>query len=329
MSNYRILSFDGGGIRGTLSAALLTRLNQHHQISGFLSQVELLAGTSTGGIIALALAHGLSPEDILHFYKQESQHIFARQGLMKIPLVGPLFNIFWAKYHNDKLRERLTTIFGANTRLADLKKKVVIASFNLNTEVKDPYLNHTYRAWKPKFFHNFEILGETDGDQRVVDVAMRTSAAPTYFPSFGQYIDGGVVVNNPSLAALLQILYNPKNKQRDLRANMPTSPDDIALLSIGTGKFGQTVDKTNLNWGKLPWAPVFPDLNLTTLTRYVSWQCEVLLGERYWRVNPLLDSDIQLDDANEIPTLLKSIETQPVQNLLNKSVTWIRKHYLT
>ena len=77
------------------------------------------------------------------------------------------------------------------------------------------------RHWKPKFFHNLERGGSKDGGELVVDVALRTSAAPTYFPSYQGYVDGGVVANNPTMAALAQALDTDIEAEVDRYIVMP------------------------------------------------------------------------------------------------------------
>ncbi len=76
MSKYRILSLDGGGIKGIITASLLHRLNTDPRTAGFLDRVDLIAGTSTGGLLALAIAHGLTPAEMRDIYAKEGAFIF-------------------------------------------------------------------------------------------------------------------------------------------------------------------------------------------------------------------------------------------------------------
>src|SRR5204863_10222735 len=103
-----------------------------------------------------------------------------------------------ADYHISNLESVLKETFG-NKKLKDLQKKVLIAAFNLDREVK--IAGQKVRAWGPKIFHNFSG-GDSDGDELVYKVGCRTSAAPTYFETYGTYIDGGVFADNPSICAL-------------------------------------------------------------------------------------------------------------------------------
>jgi patatin-like phospholipase/acyl hydrolase len=322
MANYRILSFDGGGIRGVLTAGILKELNEFQEISGFLSKVDLFAGTSTGGLIALGLANGIKPEEILDFYITHGPPIFSRPWWREIPGLSFLMDALVAKYKNETLKETLTNIFGGHLRLKDLRKKVLIVTFLMDNEKKTEF-----RTWKPKFFHNYEITGDNDGEEKVVDVAMRTAAAPTYFPSYGKYIDGGVVANNPALSALLQAIYIPKEDFRDHRKKKPKELGDIALLSFGTGKAEQFREGRNLNWGWARWAKTFPELNLSTLVRMVSWECERLIGPQYHRINPLLPEVIEMDKAEKIPFLVELIQKEHVQLDIIKAKHFIEEYF--
>ncbi|HZI32432.1 MAG TPA: patatin-like phospholipase family protein, partial [Candidatus Binatia bacterium] len=190
---YRIISFDGGGIRGLVTLAMLKRLEA--QVPNLIANADMLAGTSTGGIIALGLAAGKSVDDLISLYRDNGKDIFDDSWLDDLRDLG---GISGADYDQKNLGKILKRIF-QNTKLKDLSKRVLIPSFDLDNEAKDA----SKRTWSPKFFHNFPGK-DTDGNELVVDVALDTSAAPTYFPSHNGYIDGGVVANNPSLAAVAQ-----------------------------------------------------------------------------------------------------------------------------
>ena len=195
MSNntYNILSLDGGGLRGLITSSLLDRLAERYPT--LLSNLDLVVGTSTGGILALALAKDLPPSTISKMYLQYGSDIFARPLSRRI---GSLFNLTKAKYDNAPLAKVLDKVFG-DAHLGELPKKVAITTFDLDNRAE------TERCWSPKIFHNF--VGEgSDGYRKVVDVALYTSAAPSFFPSSDGYIDGGVVANNPSVVALAQAL---------------------------------------------------------------------------------------------------------------------------
>jgi patatin-like phospholipase/acyl hydrolase len=176
-----------------LSLVLLERIEK--TVPGWLDKVDLLAGTSTGGIIALGLAHSVPLADIRALYEQKGRDIFDDSWLDNLKDLG---NVAGAQYGNKALSRELRRIFG-ETRLKDLRKRVLIPAFDLDNENPDA----SRRAWSPKFFHNFPGP-DSDGDRLAYKVALYTSAAPTFFPAVDGYIDGGVFANNPSMAALAQ-----------------------------------------------------------------------------------------------------------------------------
>ncbi len=200
--NYRILSLDGGGIRGALAAQILSRLNEERP--EFLGSVDMFAGTSTGAILAVTLAMGLGPEEILSLYRNDGPKIFRPKFRSRIPWLGMLF---FAKYATKARYDALYRIIG-DRALGDLHKSVLISTFLLNDENDPKPKPATSRKsrWKAKFFHNLEPA-EGGSDYRglkAVDVVMRSSAAPLYFPIYQNYVDAGVVANNPSVCALAQ-----------------------------------------------------------------------------------------------------------------------------
>jgi uncharacterized protein len=281
MTKYRILSFDGGGIRGLVTTVLLERLTR--EVPALITKADLLAGTSTGGIIALGLAFGKSPTDLRQLYYQNGEAIFDDSFVRDIRDLGGLAG---AKYDNDNLKALLSNVFGTS-ELRDLAKKVLIPSFDLDNQNRDD----RQRRWAPKFFHNFE--GEdSDGQLGVLDVALYTSAAPTYFPSYGGYIDGGVVANNPSMAALAQT--------QDPRALITDRPQlsEISLLSVGTGTSLYYIKGQRLDWGELEWAKPIVTLMLEANMGVADYQCRQVMGEQYHRLAPIFDpgTTINLDD---------------------------------
>ena len=195
---YNVLALDGGGLRGLITATIIERIEA--AVPGFLANVDLVAGTSTGGILALALAKGLTPYNIMRMYLDHGAEIFHRSLGRKI---GGLFGITCAKYDNKNLAKVLRGVFGGD-KLKDLKKKVAVTAFKLD----DPdafTLDNTssHPTWNPKVFHNYPG-DDSDGEESALDVAMRTSAAPTYFPTSDGYVDGGTVANNPSMVGVSQ-----------------------------------------------------------------------------------------------------------------------------
>ena len=281
---YRILTLDGGGIRGVLTITLLKRLEEVHP--DFLKNVDLVAGTSTGGILALAIAAGKTLTQALNLYKERGEWVFYDTPFDDLKDMG---NAFGAEYSNTGLSQALSEEFGSLT-LGELQKKVLIVSFDLDNNAVEATVT---RSWKPKIFQNYPGKG-SDAGEKVVDVALRTSAAPTYFPVYQGYIDGGVVANNPSMCALAQALDKGTAKQR-LR--------EIALLSVGTGGFPKFLTTQDADWGWTQWARPLVDIMLEGSLEVAHYQCKSILGKRYHRIAARLNKPVGLDSLESIPEL--------------------------
>jgi patatin-like phospholipase/acyl hydrolase len=304
MGYFNILSLDGGGIRGLLSCKLLERLERLYP--GYLEKVNLFAGTSTGGILALGLAAGLSPAEIGDLYQKDGIRIFSKNIWDKI---GDIDRLYHPDYKNSALEEALNAKFG-DLRLGDLKKKVLISSFRLDS---GSVTKMGVRSWKPKFFQNFDD-DPSDCDQKVVDVALRTSAAPTYFPVYQGFADGGLVANNPSMCAVAQALDKNTGKQKLGR---------ITVLSIGTGVLPKYVSGFNEDWGYLQWAPHLITILIDGVSGVADYQCKQILGPRYLRLDVLFDRDISLDNVDEMPYLVQLADREEIE----ETKKWFSKYY--
>ncbi len=277
---YNIISFDGGGVRGAFTVHILKQLlNNSPQL---LRKTNLLAGTSTGALIALALAYDININKLIEFYSYNNcKFIFTPKNL----------NLAKPRYDNCHLKEVLTSLFPKNLKLKDLKYDIIIPSFQI--------VNKRKKSWQPIFFNNLPC--SNTANTSVIDVALASTAAPTYFPAYKKYIDGGVIANNPSLAALSLAIDRGQRRIKQLR-----------LLSLGTG-FNQYQIKSNAKaWGVLQWTinpnppPVVPLLSILTdgATKADSKFCSQLLGNKFFRINPKLDKMISLDNYKEVPYLI-------------------------
>lgn len=301
MKNYKIMTFDGGGIRGALTATLLKRLNI--LFPKLINQVDLFAGTSTGSFIALGLACGKNPEELVELYSKENgRFIFNRQYI----------NLSRPKYNNKNLTSVLNSTFPPGLRLRELNHKVLVPSFKV--------IGSGSEHWGPAFYNNFP--NSSNRDEYVVDVALASSAAPTYFPAHLSHIDGGVIVNNPSTAAIAHATDTQAGKQR---------LTDISLLSIGTGFNPVKFTAKTKDWGVLQWAlnpSPPPELPLITILTDGVVEADAhfssqLLGSRYFRLNPPLPEPVSLDDYKQIPNLVKLAEEFD----LGPTIQWIKRNW--
>jgi len=299
---YRILSIDGGGIKGLFSATLLDRLLK--AFPSLIENVDLIAGTSTGGIVALALADGKTPAQIAALYRDRASTIFDDSFWDDLIDLGKAVG---ADYSNKGLKRELSKHFGDRT-LGQLDKRVLIPAFDLDA----PETRSRPRAWKPKFFHNYPGR-DSDRDEPVVDVALRTTAAPTYFPAHQGYVDGGVVANNPSMAAVAQAL--------DGRA-AGRSLDELVVLSIGSGTEPKFIRSRKVDWGWGQWARPLISMMISGVMGVADFQCRQLLGDRYFRLDHVFKSGVDIDDTRE--ATLNYLVDAAAQVDLHRTVRWLR-----
>jgi uncharacterized protein len=235
---FRILALDGGGIRGLYTATLLDRLSESFaQQTGSAAEnlgqrFQLITGTSTGGILACALAAGVAPARIVKLYEENGPSIF-RNPLPS----GRLSRMWWAMRNSlgaansvAPLAEALTAIFGDQT-LGDIWRDKSVALCIPSTKM----LDETPKVFKTPHNPRFTV----DRHYKVVDVCLATSAAPIFLPlavlpdpqnlnDHAAFADGGLWANNPSLVGLVEALEICWNDDSDC-AKRP-----IEILSIGT-----------------------------------------------------------------------------------------------
>ena len=310
MAKYRILCLDGGGLRGLITARLLARLNTHPQVAGWLSTVDLFAGTSTGGILALGLACGKTPEEICTVYKERGGIIFDDSIWDNLRDLGKTVG---ADYSSKGLKAELKAVFG-DLKLRDIPRKVAIPTFDLDNEEVA-----AKRTWKPKIFHNFKGA-DSDGEQLVAHIAQYTSSAPTYFPSADGYIDGGVYANNPSIVALAQAI--SRRNQPAERAAL----DEVVMLSLGTGVSLTYIKGQTLDWGYAQWAQPLINVLMDGVAGISDYQARQLLDDRYHRLQIVFQPNetIALDAVDKLDRMDEIAMGHPLQ----ETVDWLRGVWL-
>jgi uncharacterized protein len=305
---YRVLSIDGGGIRGLLTTVVLQRLVATPGLGHLLDAADLLAGTSTGGLLALGIAHELDLATIRELYVTKGPKIFDDSWLDDLVDLG---RIRGADYDIEPLQRELRALFGGTT-LGQLKKRVLITAFDLDNEDERP----NRRTWKPKLFHNFPGPN-TDRGELAYKVGLYTSAAPTYFPSVDGFIDGGVFATNPSMCALAQT--------QDERYQPTPAVNTVVLLSLGTGTTLQYIAGRSHDWGYVQWVKPLINLMLDGTAGIADYQCRQVLRDRYHRLAPVFPpgTSVPMDDVKKIPYLIEFAEALP----LEETVDWLRRHW--
>jgi patatin-like phospholipase/acyl hydrolase len=271
----RVLSIDGGGIRGMIPALVLAELEDRTGKPAS-SLFDLIAGTSTGGILACALAKPdpASAQRLVDLYEQEGPKIFNRTIWQRIHSVEGLAD---EKYDATALDDALTRYLG-DSRLRDTVVDVLIPSYD--TEGR-----------RPEFFKSTRARESPDRDFALRDVARATASAPTYFqPAHLEdrpLIDGGVFAVNPAMCAIAEVLrYHPDA--------------EIVLVSLGTGQLTRPFGYDQVkDWGLFEWARPMIDIVFDGASDAVDYQLTQVLGEpRFFRFQTeLTNASDDLDDA--------------------------------
>jgi patatin-like phospholipase/acyl hydrolase len=281
---FRILTLDGGGIRGAFTAAVLAKWDDMLKSGGgsqLIKHFDLVAGTSTGAILAIGLGLGLTPLEILNFYRQDGEKIFPKDGWIQR---GRPRQLFKSKHKSSVLRSTLEEKF--QTRLLkDSCCRLVLP---------------TVRA----IHGEAEVIVTPHGQERMafsnisaVDAALASSAAPTYFDQAvvqhpiapGIYLDGGVWANNPVLPAIAEAVQYLK---------VPL--DRIDVLSVGT--LGHEADFTkSLGKGMAGWARMSVNLFFAAQEQGAAKLANSFLSlARHLRINQPTPTEISLDDVSAI-----------------------------
>lgn len=299
----RILSIDGGGIRGIIPGQVLVSLeqklkertgNQDARISDFF---DLIAGTSTGGILTCIYLcpnfNGnptrprFSAEEAVNLYLERGGQIFDVSLWQRIRSVGGVLD---EKYHAKELEKVLKDYFG-DLKLSELLKPCLITAYDIEKRCT-------------KFFTQHDAKQIRKQDYYVRDVARATSAAPTYFEAERiksltndpyPLIDGGVFANNPTLCAYAEVRHKFDKK--------PTAKD-MAILSIGTGCIEKQYSYSKAkNWGAIEWIRPLIDIMMSGVSETVDYQLSQIYDavghpEQYLRVNSnLRNAKPEMDDA--------------------------------
>lgn len=212
-SDFKILSIDGGGIRGIFAAKYLAMIEEETGIP-INKYFDLVTGTSTGGIIALGITAGIPMKEIVNLYVTNASSIFDNKIIKKIPILKMPIIFLKNLYDNKQLKKILKEEFG-DRKIIDAKTLLCIPSLEYNTSRP--------KVYKTPHSKNFYY----DKDIEMWKVALATSAAPLYFPPAtddGCKLDGGLWANNPILVGITEALSFDVNKE------------NIKVLSIGTGE---------------------------------------------------------------------------------------------
>ncbi len=211
---FKILSIDGGGIKGIYSSTIIEKFEEKYNCV-ISDHFDMLCGTSTGGLIALALSLKIPAKTISSFYMEKGNLIFKKNTFSTLKQL-----VLNGKYSDKNLKTNLEEIF-SDKIIGNSQNLLCIPAFN-------------YTDGSTCVFKYDHLQGELTRDNKIkyVDIALATSAAPTYFPIREieqlnkQYIDGGLWANNPALVGVMEALFHFVGKNKDY--------DSIQVLSISS-----------------------------------------------------------------------------------------------
>jgi patatin-like phospholipase/acyl hydrolase len=303
----RILSIDGGGIRGIIAGEILVYIEKKLQeLTGnentrIAHHFDLLAGTSTGGILTCIYLcpdennpnqPRFSASQAVELYLRRGPNIFNTSPWKKLLSLGGLSN----EIYSEAPLERYLRAYFRDVKLSELVKSCIITAY----EIEKRYAH---------FFSRDDARARPGYDFYLRDVARATSAAPIYFQAAritsvnGEtfyLVDGGVYANNPALCALTEI-----GKIYGCAKDAQIRIEDVILLSIGTGIKRKPYEYKNAKeWGAIGWVKPIMHIMMSGMNETTDHELEVLFKmhgceHQYLRLSPLLrDASAEMDNAS-------------------------------
>ncbi|HHX59353.1 MAG TPA: patatin-like phospholipase family protein [Epulopiscium sp.] len=276
---FNILSIDGGGLRGVYAAAILSKIQEELGIN-YIEEFDLIAGTSTGAIIAAGLTVNVPPSTIVNIYKEQGSFIFKKP--------------FWSglitpKYDSTRLKQVLDEVFGDQT-FSDVKTGLMVTATNVSDGM----------PWVFKSLYNERL--KRDEGVKLADAVLASCSAPLYFNPFDHneqlLADGGLWANNPALAALVEALGH----------NIDVKRYKIRLLSIGTGISVKhyPIEWIAKEWGATRWGigliDIIFNMQSFSIEKYLN---TIMNKDHYVRINFEVDGSLAIDDIKTIDTLIE------------------------
>lgn len=305
MEMRRILSLDGGGIRGLVSCLWLEGVEDALAQAGkpgLVKHFDVLAGSSTGAMVACGLAIGFTPRQLAEFYRQHRHTIFPGMADRLWSRAGRLFTqgVSAPRYDARGLEKVLKKVFGDAT-LGQAQKPLLVTSYD--TIARKPVV---FKSFKPEH-----------ADLPMWEVCRASSAAPTYFGAHPMtfegrkraMIDGGVVANNPTACAIAEAM------RKDARVD---SAQNLVVLSVGTGERSRPIDLASAqSWGAIEWAIPIIDVLFDGNTDAVDYIAQHLVGDGYFRLQAELMTG--LDDLDDVSaTNVAALEAMAQRYLLRE-----------
>ncbi len=306
--NFKILSIDGGGIKGLYSARILQKLESELQEQNndnslrIVDYFDLVCGTSTGGLIALAISLGKPMEEICRFYEEHGNKIFpnSNSGFRKFKQI-----LFRGKYSDKYLKEVCNKFYG-NHKIGDSNCLLCIPSYD--------FTHGTYALFR---YDHLEGNLSRHNKLSYADVALSTSAAPTYFPlaqikeeSNTQYLDGGVWANNPTLVGFTEGIryFVGEGKTYD-------SMQILSVASLNINKGNPPMLKRERSF--LNWANDLFDLSLIGQSKFCDIFLKTIIGNTKFPLEYVRIPSAEISSEHE-PYISLDNASKESLNLMNQ-----------
>lgn len=282
---FQILALSGGGYLGLYTAEILARLEQ--QAGRPLGQCfDLIAGSSIGGILAIGLAMEVPAAEMRDAFERDGENIFSTRPRPRFGWWDARRSFRRPKYDGKALRDVVANLIGADTKISAAKHRLLVPAVNMTKGSVQMF----------KTGHHPDL--RVDPGRNAVDVAMATSAAPTFFPlgavDGSHFADGGLVANAPDLCALHEATYFLGQKH-----------SDVEILSIGTTTAGFSLPRSiGRRLGSLQWMTRGRLLStvVSAQQQMVDYILKHQLEERYFRIDAALKEEQQADLGLDVAT---------------------------
>lgn len=320
----RILSIDGGGLRGVIPLQIIRHIESITK-KEIHKSFDLIAGTSTGGLLTCALTFQDSEnvegdkrkytlDEIEKIYVERGKEIFPSKSLLS--LNNNSFKKWFAPLYNPSSLDIILNEYFGEARITNCMKRIFITSYDIHRNI-------------PVFFTTRNATQSPEKNSRLIDICRATSAAPTYFPSYrfiydnenAICIDGGVFMNNPSLGALIEVLGNLNYKYYKIIEEITLK--DICILSLGTGQSDKVLNSyKSQKWGQLNWIKPIIDLTTNGPVKVIHNQMETIFQmfgtpDNYLRVNvDIKEKYSEMSDSRKIASdyLISETKSQILNN---------------
>lgn len=314
---FRILSLDGGGIRGVVAARMLETI-ERQLAQPIHPYFDLITGTSTGAILAAGLFRGRTASQLLDLYMTQGHRIFPYSQWWNPQRLGLIFQygLSAPKFSDEGLIRVIQAEIGLESLVTapisvsrtGLATRLMITSYD--TVTRAPVL---FKSWRHEEWYASVPLWEA---------CVCSASAPTYFPAHQllvnseeglkefSMIDGGVGANNPTACAVAEAIRLMRSGQiagQQAGASLDRIVDEISVLSLGTGDLTQSLPWREVRgWGALQWAPRIVDVIMDApadIHRYIAEQivtkAETEQTQSYLRLQPALDQKFgAIDNAD-------------------------------